>query len=200
MIYGSLARCAFLSCLALALSIAASGCASMTGTANQSVSIQTIEKGGREVSGAQCEMSNGKGKWFITTPGTSMITRSNDDMQVLCSKKGHEPGRASVVSATKGAMFGNIILGGGIGAIIDHNSGAAYEYPSLSQSAPATSATLQPASTSAPSTTRTAGAVSDLQTNRSVEDRLKELKRLHDSGLIDTNVYLEQQRRIMELQ
>ncbi|MEY5028041.1 MAG: hypothetical protein RLZ63_356 [Pseudomonadota bacterium] len=28
-------------------------------------------------------------------------------------------------------MFGNIILGGGIGAIIDHNNGSAYEYPSL---------------------------------------------------------------------
>ena len=26
-------------------------------------------------------------------------------------------------------MFGNIIFGGGIGAIIDHNNGSAYEYP-----------------------------------------------------------------------
>jgi hypothetical protein len=30
-------------------------------------------------------------------------------------------------------MFGNIIFGGGIGALVDHNSGAAYEYPSLIQ-------------------------------------------------------------------
>ena len=28
-------------------------------------------------------------------------------------------------------MFGNIILGGGIGAIIDHNNGSAYEYPTV---------------------------------------------------------------------
>jgi hypothetical protein len=28
-------------------------------------------------------------------------------------------------------MFGNIILGGGVGAILDHNSGVAYEYPAL---------------------------------------------------------------------
>jgi hypothetical protein len=61
------------------------------------------------------------------------ITRSNDDMQVLCKKDGLEPGRATVVSATKGSMFGNIILGGGIGAVIDHNSGAAYEYPAFFQ-------------------------------------------------------------------
>ena len=26
-------------------------------------------------------------------------------------------------------MFGNIIFGGGIGAIIDHNNGSAYVYP-----------------------------------------------------------------------
>jgi len=26
-------------------------------------------------------------------------------------------------------MFGNILLGGGVGALLDHNSGVAYEYP-----------------------------------------------------------------------
>ena len=30
-------------------------------------------------------------------------------------------------------MFGNIIFGGGIGAIIDHNNGSAYEYPAFFQ-------------------------------------------------------------------
>ena len=30
-------------------------------------------------------------------------------------------------------MFGNIILGGGIGAIIDHNKGTAYTYPTWVQ-------------------------------------------------------------------
>jgi hypothetical protein len=28
-----------------------------------------------------------------------------------------------------GSMFGNIIFGGGIGAIIDHNKGTGYDYP-----------------------------------------------------------------------
>ena len=36
-----------------------------------------------------------------------------------------------MVSSVKGALFGNIIFGGGIGAIIDHASGSAYEYPQL---------------------------------------------------------------------
>lgn len=52
-------------------------------------------------------------------------------MQVICKKPGVDIGSANVVSRTKGNMFGNIIFGGGIGAIIDHNNGSAYEYPSL---------------------------------------------------------------------
>lgn len=208
--------------------VALSGCASITGTTNQSVSIQTFQDSGAEVPGAVCELNNNKGKWYITTPGSTMITRSNDDMQVICKKAGQESGQAAVVSAIKGSMFGNILFGGGIGAIIDHNSGAAYEYPAffrvvmgktvriepeaepqgtatapapsnvaaqpppakpsdITQSRPAAPA-VTPASFSAPSTAK------------STEERLQELKKLHDAGLIDTKLYLEQQRRIIEAQ
>jgi hypothetical protein len=117
----------------IAVAALASGCASVTGTTNQSVSLQTRDQQGDDVEGAACELSNAKGKWFVTTPGSVMIQRSNDDMQVLCKKNGLGPGRKAVVSDIKGAMFGNIILGGGVGAIIDHNTGAAYEYPAMIQ-------------------------------------------------------------------
>jgi hypothetical protein len=107
------------------------GCASITGTTNQSVSVQTVDASGKEVTAAACELNNNKGKWFIASPGSTVITRSNDDLIVLCKKDTFDPGRASVVSAIKGSMFGNILFGGGIGAIIDHTSGAAYEYPTF---------------------------------------------------------------------
>lgn len=116
-----------------ACGLLAGGCASITGTETQSVSVLTRENAGKEVGGATCELTNNKGKWFVTTPGSVTINRSNDDMLVMCNKTGLEPGRASVASATKGSMFGNIIFGGGIGAIIDHNKGTAYEYPNLIQ-------------------------------------------------------------------
>lgn len=179
-----------------------SGCASITGTTNQSVSVQTREVSGKELAGAACELTNNKGKWFVNSPGSVTITRSNDDLQVLCNKEGFEPGRAAVVSATKGQMFGNIIFGGGIGAIVDHNTGAAYEYPSFFQvvmglftkvAAPDPSkteatesgaATLQPVSSQPPA--------------QSQDDRLKELRRLHDAGLITTPVYLERQRLVLD--
>lgn len=65
------------------------------------------------------------------TPGSVVVRRSNKDLQVVCKKPGLDVGSANVVSRTKGNMFGNIIFGGGVGAIIDHNNGSAYEYPSL---------------------------------------------------------------------
>ena len=95
----------------------------------QSITIRALDRGGKAVDGAACELVNSKGRWLVATPGSVVITRSNENMLITCRKDGHDEGIAALVSATKGEMFGNIILGGGIGAIIDHNSGSAYEYP-----------------------------------------------------------------------
>jgi hypothetical protein len=187
------------------MSALTSGCASITGSSNQSVSVQTRDQGGGEVTGAACELTNNKGKWFVTTPGSVTIHRSNDDMQVLCNKAGVEPGRAAVVSETKGSMFGNILFGGGIGAIVDHNNGSAYEYPAFIQilmgafskvAPPETpdQSVQGPAATPA-NTAPPAQLVSNAPTQ---EEKLKELKRLNDSGLISQDVYLERQRKLLE--
>jgi hypothetical protein len=108
-----------------------SGCASLTGTPGQSVTVETRNQNGDAVSDVTCKLANTKGNWYVKTPGSVMITRSNDDMQISCEKEGLPAGKASAVSATKGAMAGNIIFGGLVGAAIDHSSGAAYEYPAL---------------------------------------------------------------------
>lgn len=48
---------------------------------------------------------------------------------VECKKEGSPDGFARAVSRAAGGMWGNIIFGGGIGAIIDHNKGTGYDYP-----------------------------------------------------------------------
>jgi hypothetical protein len=58
------------------------------------------------------------------------IDRSSENLLVNCEKEGEQPGKGTVVSRVNGGMFGNIVFGGGIGAIIDHNKGTAYTYPS----------------------------------------------------------------------
>lgn len=121
-------QCAFFAAAVMGLS----GCATVTGSSpNQSISVQTFAADGSDVEGVRCDMTNDEGTWFVMTPGSVTVHRSNKDLQVICKKNGLDVGTATVVSRTKGNMFGNIILGGGIGAIVDHNKGTAYEYPGL---------------------------------------------------------------------
>lgn len=119
---------------ALALSLIVSGCASLTGSPHQSVSLETHEQTGAEIVGASCELANNKGKWLVSTPGSINIHRSNDDLQVLCNKDNFDPAQSAVISDTKSSMLGNILMPGGIiGAVIDHGTGSAYEYPTIIQ-------------------------------------------------------------------
>ena len=123
----------FTTLLALILiSVISTGCSTISGGGtSQSVSVQTYAPDGQDLDGAKCDMTNDEGTWFVVTPGSTVIRRSNKDLQVICKKPGIDVGTANVVSRTKGNMYGNILLGGGIGAIIDHNNGSAYEYPTL---------------------------------------------------------------------
>jgi len=114
----------------IALSALASGCSTLTGDGtNQNLSVMTYPIDNKDLVGAQCELKNDESTWTAVTPATVMVHRSNKDLMVKCTKAGFSDGRANVVSKTKGNMFGNIIFGGGVGAIIDHNNGSAYNYP-----------------------------------------------------------------------
>jgi len=115
---------------ALGLTLLASGCASIVTGANQSLSIETFAAG-EKVTGAHCKLENNKGTWHVTSPGSTTVHRSYQDLNVLCERDGHAPGITAARSATKGIVFGNIIFGGIIGAAIDIGSGAAYDYPSI---------------------------------------------------------------------
>lgn len=110
--------------------IAMTGCASIVNGQNQPVSVDTRQKSAAFV-GANCKLSNDKGTWFVTTPGSATIHRSAGDLAIRCEKDGHEPGLATFKSTTKGMAFGNILFGGIIGAGVDISTGAAFDYPSL---------------------------------------------------------------------
>lgn len=107
------------------------GCASVVNSPHQTVSITAKDQRGSDVTDARCELQNDKGIWHLATPGSVMVQRSNQDLQIACSKTGYDTSRRPVTSEMQGAMLGNIILGGAIGAAIDHSNGAAYEYPPL---------------------------------------------------------------------
>jgi hypothetical protein len=119
-------------CIIAALSIAAlsSGCATITTGMYQVVSVESSAKGA-PVTGAACRLENNKGSWFVRTPGTVPVHRSYQDMKVSCAHDEHDAALVVVPSATKAMVFGNILIGGAIGAGVDIGIGSAYDYPAL---------------------------------------------------------------------
>jgi hypothetical protein len=120
----------FLTLFALAAATQLIGCASIVSGTNQSVSVET-RANADPVVGATCKLTNNKGTWFVTTPGSATVHRSFEDLQIRCDKEALDPAISSVKSSTKGMAFGNILFGGLIGAGVDISTGAAYDYPVL---------------------------------------------------------------------
>lgn len=106
-----------------------SGCASITGDTAQSIRVETKTADGKEIRDADCELFNEYGSFRVKSPGNVMVRRSSTDLNVTCTKDELPKAEAKSVSRANAGMFGNIIFGGGIGAIIDHNKGTAYTYP-----------------------------------------------------------------------
>lgn len=115
--------------LALTAALALSACASITGDTAQSVRVETRMADGSEIRGADCELFNDYGTFRVKSPGSVMIHRSSTDLNITCKKEALPDAQGKAVSRANAGMFGNIIFGGGIGAIIDHNKGTAYTYP-----------------------------------------------------------------------
>lgn len=170
------------------------GCASITENTNQNVSVQTRDRNGSEVIGANYELSSLKGKWFVLTLETVGVNRSNDDLRVLCRKDGYESGKNGVMSETKGMMFGNIVFSGPIGATVDHSSGAAYEYPSFFQIIMAQLQNFAMPNLIQEKSINQNQSSGNLTTNSGLEKKLRELKYLFDEKLITKEACLEQQK------
>lgn len=109
--------------------ILCTGCASITGSEMQQLSLTTKGEDSQVIEGVQCQLQNDKGTWESTSPGFVNIRRSSEDLNVECKKEGQKNGLLKGISRAAGSMYGNIIFGGGIGAIIDHNKGTGYNYP-----------------------------------------------------------------------
>lgn len=112
-----------------AVSISFTGCATITKDVNQAVQIETYTNSNELVTDSTCTAKNERGEWSTKTTGIVNVHRSGENLIVTCNKEGKEIGHGTVISRANGGMFGNILFGGGIGAIIDHNKGTAYSYP-----------------------------------------------------------------------
>ena len=116
--------------LLLLAPVVLSGCATITKDASQTVQLETYSKDNQPITGAKCTAQNERGQWTTLSSGSVYVHRSGQNLVITCDKDGEETGHGTAISRANGGMFGNIVFGGGIGAIIDHNKGTAYTYPS----------------------------------------------------------------------
>ncbi|MBF0417004.1 MAG: hypothetical protein HQL86_01990 [Magnetococcales bacterium] len=106
--------------------VALAGCASITTGTSQNILVDTPK-----VTGARCQLTDKKGgTWHAPdTPGTVTVRKGDGPMTIICKKDGYKPNTIQVDEDLAGATLGNIILGGGIGILVDATTGAAQQYP-----------------------------------------------------------------------
>ncbi len=102
------------------------GCASVANGTHEKIWVTTPP-----TTNADCTLKNTRGSWEVKqTPGTANVHRDNHPLDVRCNKVGYQTAHTSVGDQANGTTFGNIFLGGIVGAVVDQSNGAAYKYPS----------------------------------------------------------------------
>jgi hypothetical protein len=103
------------------------GCATITKGTQQTVTIST------DPAGAICNLTReGKPLAVVNpTPGSVPIEKAVRDITIACSKAGYKDAGGTMASEFQAWTFGNIILGGIIGVVVDAASGAMNQYPSM---------------------------------------------------------------------
>lgn len=103
------------------------GCASIVGEKTQTIQLDTTCNG-RPIAGAKCALTNSKGSWTVTSPGSVRVHKAYDDLTAACNKDGLGATGGKFKSSA-GAVWGNVLLGGAVGYAVDANTGAGFDYP-----------------------------------------------------------------------
>lgn len=101
-----------------------SACSSVIEGTSQEIVVNTVPEG------ADCAFEReGQVIGRINqTPGGLTIEKTKHDLNIVCTKDGYQEATYFNKSDVAGATVGNIILGGGIGWIIDSANGADNKY------------------------------------------------------------------------
>jgi hypothetical protein len=138
------------SVLLITLSLLLPGCATIFEGTSQSISVST------NPSGANCTINrNGSRIGQVNpTPGSIHVDKSKDDLTVSCEHAGFLTANVSRSSRFQGTTFGNIIIGGLAGVVVDLATGADFEYPADIQLSLASAPEIQPPISLLPSSPR----------------------------------------------
>jgi hypothetical protein len=108
------------------LAISVSGCATILEGTTQKISVTTPP-----ASGAACVLTNERGSWTLTSPGSVEVKRSTTDLVITCKKEGWADATGTLHSRTSNGTTASAFLWGPIGVGVDAASGASFLYPTL---------------------------------------------------------------------
>lgn len=109
------------------------GCATIMNDSTHQMRIDTVTEDGRIVAGSDCTVRNDKSTVQARSGEPFQVRRSAKDLEITCRHPGYPEATGHAVSRANAGMWGNIIAGGAVGAIVDHNKGTAYTYPTWVQ-------------------------------------------------------------------
>ena len=104
-----------------------SGCASIS---KPKVAVVTVKAPQACAGQIECTVTNKKERREVTPTSDVIIKKSDDPLRVACTDaSGNLYHSAEVAGARSGREWGNLLLGGVVGGVIDANTDAHWEYP-----------------------------------------------------------------------
>ena len=102
--------------LVLILPFLLTQCATLTSGTSQSILVDVLN-----AQGAFCRGTDNRGRQYVwaDTPSSATVHKGDGPMTLICEKEGFEKTTMTFDEGLTGATFGNIILGGGIGILVD---------------------------------------------------------------------------------
>ena len=110
----------------LFLTITVAGCATIINGDSQDINVATYCRE-RSVA-ATCSAKNDKGTWVFSTPSKLRVLKSSEELKITCEGDFIGNYGTKINSHASIEMLGNILVGGGIGAVIDANNNNGYKY------------------------------------------------------------------------
>jgi len=108
----------------VALGLLSTACSTLTKDSHVPINLSFSDN-----SAGNCDLQNKRESYEVEIPGTENIRRSDDALRYDCKTKDGRPAKGSIPSKIGNSMAGNIIFGGGIGAVIDATNDYHREYP-----------------------------------------------------------------------
>tara|TARA_A100001011_G_scaffold315759_1_gene334522 strand:- start:33 stop:407 length:375 start_codon:yes stop_codon:yes gene_type:complete len=101
-----------------------SGCSTMVNDSHVPINLSFSDN-----SAGECSIRNKRESYETSIPASVTVRRSDDPLVYDCTTSDGRKAEGKINSQIGQTMAGNIILGGGIGAIIDANNDMHREYP-----------------------------------------------------------------------